>query len=50
LLQPLLASAPLAITDVLVVFVMGLICFIPFALFVHGVVAKSSASVEQVQK
>jgi hypothetical protein len=50
LLQPLLASAPLAISDVVVVFVMGLICFIPFALFVHGVVAKSSASVEQVQK
>lgn len=50
LLQPLLAPVPLASSDVVVVFVMGLICFIPFALFVHGVVAKSGASVEQVQK
>jgi len=41
LLQPLLTSAPFAIVDVIVVFVMGLICFIPFGLFVRGVVANS---------
>ena len=42
LLQPLLTTAPLALTDVHVIFVMGLICFIPFALFVRGVVARRS--------
>ena len=39
LLQPLLTSAPFAIVDVLVVFVMGLICFIPFGLFVRGAIS-----------
>lgn len=42
LLQPLLTTAPFAPTDVLVIFVMGLICFIPFALFVRGVAARRS--------
>jgi hypothetical protein len=37
LLQPILTNAPLAIADVIVIAVMGLICFIPFALFVQGV-------------
>ena len=41
LLQPLLTSAPFAIAGVVVIFVMGLICFIPFALFVRGVAARS---------
>ena len=40
LLQPLLTSAPFAIVDVIVVFVMGLICFIPFGLFVRGAISK----------
>lgn len=39
LLQPLLTSAPFAIIDVIVVFVMGLICFIPFGLFVRGAIS-----------
>ena len=39
LLQPVLTSTPFAIADVLVIFVMGLICFIPFALFVRGVIS-----------
>lgn len=38
LLQPVLTSAPLATIDIVVVFVMGLICFIPFGMFVRGVV------------
>ncbi len=38
LLQPLLTSTPLALIDIVVVFVMGLVCFIPFGLFVRGVV------------
>jgi hypothetical protein len=37
LLQPLLTDAPFAIADVIVILVMGLICFIPFGLFVRGV-------------
>jgi hypothetical protein len=39
LLQPLLTGVPFAIANVLVIFVMGLICFIPFTLFVRGVMA-----------
>jgi len=43
LLRPLLSAAPFALADVVVVFIMGLICFIPFALFVRGVVSKHSS-------
>jgi len=39
LLQPLLTNAPFAIVDVIVVLVMGLICFIPFGLFVRGLIS-----------
>jgi hypothetical protein len=39
LLQPLIVDAPFALVDVLVVFAMGLICFVPFALYVRGAVA-----------
>ena len=39
LLQPVLTSAPLAVFDIVFVFVMGLICFIPFGRCVRGVVA-----------
>jgi hypothetical protein len=42
LLQPLLTAAPLAVTDIVVILVMGLICFIPFALFVRGVTSRGS--------
>lgn len=38
LLQPLLTSAPFAFTDVLVIAVMGLVCFIPFGMFVRGAI------------
>jgi hypothetical protein len=40
LLQPFLTSTPFVLADVVVIFIMGLICFIPFALFIRGVVAK----------
>jgi len=40
LLLPLLTTAPFALADVVVVSVMGLICFVPFGLFVRGVVSK----------
>ena len=44
LLQPFLTSTPFAIGDVVIIFAMGLICFVPFALFVRGVVAKRGIS------
>lgn len=43
LLQPFLTAAPFAIADVIIIFVMGLICFIPFVLFARGVMAKRSS-------
>ena len=43
LLQPILTSAPFAFTDVIVVFVMGLVCFVPFALFIRGVNSRSNS-------
>ena len=38
LLQPILTDAPFAVADVAVVFVMGLVCFVPFGLFTRGLV------------
>jgi len=40
-LQPLLTSAPFALIDVVVVAVMGLVCFVPFGLFTRGVLKAS---------
>jgi len=37
LVQPILTSVPFAPVDVLVVFIMGLVCFIPCALYMRGV-------------
>jgi len=37
LLQPFVTHVPFALVDVLVVLVMGMVCFIPFGLFVRGV-------------
>ena len=39
-LQPLLTTAPFALADTVVIFIMGLVCFIPFAFFVRGVASK----------
>jgi len=44
LLQPFLTTAPFVLADVVVIFTMGLICFIPSALFVRGVVSKRNPS------
>lgn len=43
LLQPVLTTAPFAAVDVLVVLVMGLVCFVPFGLFVRGIRAGHAA-------
>ncbi|MEA3334962.1 MAG: hypothetical protein U9R25_03575 [Chloroflexota bacterium] len=37
LLAPIMTGAPFVLVDVIVVFILGLICFIPFGLFVRGV-------------
>jgi hypothetical protein len=42
LLQPFLANAPFAIADIVVIFTMGLTCFIPFVLFLRGVMANNN--------
>jgi CHASE2 domain-containing sensor protein len=44
LLQSFLTTAPFVLVDVVVIFAMGLTCFIPFALFVRGVVSNSNSS------
>ena len=43
ILQPLITSAPFILTDIVVVFIMGLVCFIPFGLFIRGVISASRA-------
>ena len=43
LLQPFFTTAPFAPVDVVVVFLLGLICFIPFALFVRGVLSNRNS-------
>ena len=40
LLQPVLTAVPFTPIDVIVVAVMGLVCFIPFGLFARGVASK----------
>lgn len=37
IIQPFLTSTPFLLVDVLVVFIMGLICFIPLTLFIRGI-------------
>jgi hypothetical protein len=44
LLQPALTDAPFVLTDVITVSVMGLICFIPFGLFVRGVFSSEKST------
>ncbi len=36
ILQPILTDAPFPVVDIIVIFVMGMLCFIPFALFLRG--------------
>ena len=44
LVQPFLTDEPVAWVDVVVTFILGLVCFIPFGLFVRGVVRNRKAS------
>jgi len=38
LLQPLFSDAPLSLTDILITLAMSLVAFIPFGLFLRGVI------------
>jgi hypothetical protein len=40
-LQPFLVDTPLLLADIIALIVMGAVCFIPFGLFVRGVVKSS---------
>ena len=44
ILQPFITEAQFVLSDVLVIFVMGMISFIPFGLFVRGVASKRNPS------
>jgi len=44
LIQPILTTAAFSLVDIGVVFAMGLICFVPFALYARGVASGRSAS------
>ena len=44
LLQPILTDTPFAIFDVIVVFIMGLVCFVPTGLFMRGISSKGKSS------
>jgi hypothetical protein len=44
LLQPVLTGVPFSPVDILVVFVMGLVCFIPFILFLRGTLSVRTSS------
>ncbi len=44
ILRPFITAAQFVLSDVLVVFVMGMVCFIPFGLFVRGAASKRSPS------
>ncbi len=48
LLRPVLTDAPFALTDVIVVLIMGFICFIPFFLFVRGMLSKAKSEGLQI--
>ena len=39
-LQPAQTDVPFVLTDVVVVFIMGMVCFIPTGLFIHGILSK----------
>jgi len=43
ILQPFLTVTPFPVVDFVVVFVMGLICFVPFGLFVRGLLSGGSS-------
>jgi hypothetical protein len=44
ILQPFMTAAQFVVSDVLVIFVMGMVCFVPFALFVRGAATKRDSS------
>jgi hypothetical protein len=44
IIEPFLTTTPFPLVDVIVVSIMGLICFIPLILFIRGVITKENSS------
>ena len=44
LIQPIISNTPIAFVDFAVVFLMGLVCFVPFGLYIRGVVSRGNLS------
>jgi hypothetical protein len=49
ILQPFISGAAFMLVDTLVVFVMGMICFVPFALFLQGAMLKGKPSSGEIR-
>ena len=47
IIQPLLTTTPFLLVDVLVVAIMGSICFIPLTLFIRGVISKKIVKLQK---
>ena len=41
IINPILTGDPFVLLDVIIIFTMGLICFIPLLLFVRGIIESS---------
>jgi hypothetical protein len=44
ILRPFITATEFVLSDILVIFVMGMVCFIPVALFVRGAASKHNLS------
>jgi hypothetical protein len=47
ILQPFLAAIPFPAADFVVIFIMGLVCFIPFGLFMRGATSKTNKGLKK---
>ncbi len=50
LVQPLFTAAPLKLVDILVTAIMGLVCFVPFALLIRGILAGQNAEQNPISR
>lgn len=50
ILQPLITQAPFSLIDIVIVFIMGMVCFIPFGLFLRGVNTADQERAKQPSK
>jgi hypothetical protein len=50
IIEPLLTTTPFLLVDVIVVSIMGLICFIPLILFIRGILTQENSSPSKKEK